>query len=191
MTRRRAPLCTGGNREALYNGNMENKQPGFHLEKRTIALIALAVLIVAAGVFVRFYYGNWTTYRDGANQVQFTYPKKWSAGSSAGFVKLLSDQTRPEELNVLIKVAPVQFFVDGISLGDGAERIKIGDKDMAIAHMEAVVPGGPNQATSTITYTHLYWKDASGRGYIFEISPWQKDGLNKDLQRFLKSFEPI
>ncbi len=161
------------------------------MEKKTIALIVVAVLIVAAGAFARFYYGNWTTYRDTESKLQFTYPKSWSVGSSAGFVKLLSDPTRPEDLSVLVKVDPAQFFVDGLKLGDSAQRLQIGDKNMAIAHMEAVVPGGPNQATSTLTYTHLYWKDASGRGYIFEISPWQQNGLNGDLARLLKSFEPI
>lgn len=164
---------------------------GFHIDRRTMILIAAAVLIMGIGAFARYYYGNWTTYRDEENKVQFIHPKSWSAGSSSGFVKLLSDQTRPQELNMLVKIDPAQFFVDGLDLGDGAQKTTIGNKEMSVAHMEAVVPGGPNQATSTITYTHLYWKDANGRGYIFEISPGQKNDLNGDLTRILKSFEPL
>lgn len=166
----------------------ENKST---VRQKTIILIVVAVLIVAVGYWWQINYGNWIVYKDNINKAEFSYPKSWKVGSSPGFIKLASNAAHPTGPNLLVKVNPAQFFVDYLNLGDSRTKLTLGDKTFTVAHREETVPGGVGQATTTATFTHLYWKDKNGRGYIFEISPWQKNGLDASLAQILKSFRAM
>ena len=73
-----------------------------------------------------------------------------------------------------------------MGLGDSGEKITAGEKTMAIIHRQEKTVDNSGRV---LTFTHLYWKDSNGRGYLFEISPRQKNGLNKDLVKILASFK--
>lgn len=156
--------------------------------RNKIILVVAAILIIAGGYWwqVNYRNRNWITYKDSVNKVQFSYPRTWSVGSSVGFVSVLPDATKPDNLNMLIKVNQPQAAVDYFNLGAKGEKVTIGEKTLTISHREITVADGSGRK---VTFTHLYWKDKNGRGYLFEISPWQKNGFNADMIRILKSFQ--
>ncbi len=131
-------------------------------------------------------HGSLAVYKDEVNKVEFSYPKAWKVSSSKGFIQVTADPVKPDDLNMLIKIAPAQIFVDYFNLGDAGTKTTIGDKTMTIAHREEKVADGSDKVVS---FTHVYWKDPTGKGYMFEISPSQKDGLNKDLLKLITSFK--
>ena len=167
---------------------MANIQEMWVNDRKTVLVIAASVLIVVAGYLLIAQRTVWLTYHDELNKVQFSYPKPWSAGSTKGFVKLISDPVKPDNLNMLIKIDQPQLAIDYFHLGDAGVKLALGDKSLTISHQEVVVPASARQATSSVTFTHLYWKDKNGHGYMFEISPSQKNGLDGDLSRIIGSF---
>lgn len=153
---------------------------------KKILLVILVILIGAGFGYWKMTHGSLAVYKDEVNKVEFSYPKAWSVGSSKGFVKVTADPAKPDDLNMLIKVAPAQFFVDYFNLGDAGTQTTIGDKTLTSAHREETVA---DNSGKVVTFTHLYWKDSTGIGYMFEISPSQKDGMNSDFLKLITSFK--
>ncbi len=149
-------------------------------------LLTILILVVAGFGYWKLTHGSLAVYRDDVNKVEFSYPKAWNVGSSKGFVKVTADPAKPDDLNMLVKITPAQVFVDYFNLGDAGTKTTIGDKTMTIAHREEKVM---DNSGKVVTFTHLYWKDAAGVGYMFEISPSQKDGMDSNLFELLKSFK--
>ncbi len=164
-----------------------------NMKIKPVYIVIIVLVLLSGGVWYYSWYqkSNWRICEDRINNVQFSCPRAWSFESTPNLISLIPDPTRPQDLNILIKVDPDQFFVDILNLGDDAQTLQIGDKTVRIAQREETIPADISTPTSTLPYTWLYWKDSSGKGYIFEISPWPSPDLSSDLQRILSTFKPL
>lgn len=161
--------------------------------KQKIIIISSIVGIVLIALAFFFYSQNriaYTSFTDQTNKVGFEKPEKWFAGSLEGYVRVSEDTQDASKPNILVKMDYPESIIPALGLDKG-EEVVIGGKTMVRVDSETPVPAIGGRPASTVTYTHLLWLAPDGRKIIFEISPWQKPVINKSVERFLSTFNPL
>ncbi len=164
--------------------------------KRVDWLIAIALAAVIVGGVVGWYwfrpvpFANWQAYSDSENKVSFMKPDGWIIDSSAGSINLKSDPNKVGGVKVLIWTNLEDIFLDALGFGTkDTSKIKIGELDWEVSHMDVIVPGGVGFPTSTMSYSYLYHQFVGPRNMILEILPTQKGGLNQDLEQLVSTIK--
>lgn len=166
--------------------------------KRVDWLIAIALAAVIVGGGLGWYWfrsdalPDWRVYSDAENKVSFMKPDGWIIDSSAGFINIKSDPNKVGGVKVLVKTDQADLFVNALGLdAEDAQKVKIGELDWVINHLDIVTPAGPNFPTSTVGYTYLYHQFAGPRNMIIEILPAQRDGLDPDLKQLVSTISVL
>jgi len=174
-----------------YNIDMQ-----INILKRVDWLIAIALAAVIVGGILGWYwfrpvpFAGWQAYSDSDNKVSFMRPETWIISSSLGFIDIKSDPNKLGGVNILMKTDQADLFVNALGLdAENIQKIKIGELDWVVNHMDVTVPGGVGFPTSTMSYSYLYHQFASGRNMILEIIPTQKGGLDKDLEQLVSTIK--
>lgn len=169
----------------------------YRLKKEVLYVVLIAVfggLVLSFSPLKNLFDRRVELYKDEPHKIRFYKPKSWQASSSQNFIKINSDYTKQDGINVLITVDPSQFFLDGVGLNDLAQEIKIGKKTLKITKREVVIPSDVKTSSSigqkfqTVSRTNLLWKSDSHQ-YWFQISPAQGDKFDEDLYNLIASFK--
>jgi len=158
--------------------------------------VVLAAVIVGGGLAWYWFspdpWAGWQTYSDAENKTSFMYPAGWVISSSPGFVNIKSDPDKVGGVKVLMKTDQAEVFVNALGL-DAADvrKMKIGELDWVVNHLDIEVPGGDRFPTSTVNYTYFYHQFAGGRNMILEVIPSQKEKMNPELQKLISTVKNL